>query len=192
MFALLLALSVVVIVNLVITFGLVRIVATLYRSSMPDTSGAVAEARKLAPPFVATSMSGRQVDSGAFVGRLTALLFISPSCSSCLASMEQLEIVRRRAAGHVVLICDGTRSECEALASRFDPVDMVFDGDRRIRSLYQISSYPSAVLIGVDGRIQSYGRPSAQDIADVVDHVTQPPQDLDPRAETISTPRVLT
>lgn len=125
--------------------------------------------RKEAPPFREKTMSGTIVESSTFRGRLTSLLFISPSCATCVVTLEQLAIVGTRAAGNVVLVCDGLSDECRALAERFEPIELIHDEDRRLRRLYGVSQYPMSVLIGVDGRIQSYGGPAADDLQAVVD-----------------------
>ncbi len=157
--------------NAVVLIGLVRMVAQLYRAELPNSSVLDVEGRKEAPPFIAKSMTGSVVDSAGFRGRLTALLFISPTCATCVATLEQLAIVGSRAAGNVVLVCDGTGEECEALAERFAPIELIHDDDRRIRRLYGVTQYPMSVLIGVDGRIRSYGQPAASDIRAAVDQV---------------------
>jgi len=159
------------VMNAVVLIGLVRIVAQLYQAVLPNSNPLDGGVRKEAPAFIAKSMTGSVVDSAGFRGRLTALLFISPTCASCVATLEQLAIVGARAAGNVVLVCDGTSEECEALADRFAPIELIHDDDRRIRRLYGVTRYPMSVLIGVDGRIRSYGQPAAEDIRAVVDQV---------------------
>jgi hypothetical protein len=178
------ALTVVVILNTIVLIGVVRMVVQLYRAVAPAEDPAAPSSRKLAPTFVARALDGSVVDSARFLGRITALLFVSPTCASCMTTLEQLAVVKRRAAGNVVLVCDGDASECRALADTYAPVQVVHDVDRRVRHLYDITRFPMAVLIGIDGKIRSYGEPSPADLQDVVDQpdwASLPPGDAPPR-----------
>jgi hypothetical protein len=162
-------LAVVVILDTVVLMGVVRMVVQLYRAVSPDADPAAPASRKPAPAFVARAIDGSLVDSANFVGHITALLFVSPTCASCMTTLDQLAVVKRRAAGNVVLVCDGDTSECRALADTYAPVQVVHDADRRIRHLFDVTRFPIAVLIGVDGKIRSYGEPSAGDLQDVIE-----------------------
>jgi hypothetical protein len=174
------ALAVVVILDTVVLMGVVRMVVQLYRAVSPDADPAAPMSRKLAPAFVAHAMDGSFVDSARFVGRITALLFVSPTCTTCMTTLDQVAVIKKRAAGNLVLICDGDSSECRALADTYAPVQVVHDADRRIRHLYEVTRFPIAVLVGVDGKIRSYGEPSPADLLDVLeqpDLASVPPSD---------------
>jgi hypothetical protein len=176
-------LAVVVILNSIVLMGVVRMVVQLYRVVSPDGDPAAPTSRKDAPAFVARAMDGSLVDSARFVGRITALLFVSPTCTSCMTTLDQVALVKERAAGNLVLVCDGDSSECRALADTYAPVQLVHDADRRIRHLYEVTRFPMAVLIGVDGKIRSYGEPSPADLQDVLeqpDLASFPPSDAPP------------
>jgi hypothetical protein len=159
------------VVNAVVLVGLVRMVAELYRAVLPNANPLDNHGRKQAPPFAVRSMHGVEIDSSSYRGRLLSLLFVSPSCSSCAVSLEQLSLVAARAAGNIILVCDGEAAECQALADRFAAVELVHDGERRLRRLFEVSKYPTSVLIGVDGRIISYGQGSGSDFRDIIDSV---------------------
>jgi hypothetical protein len=174
------ALTVVVILNSVVLVGLVRMVVQLYRVVSPDADPAAPASRKVAPAFVTRAMDGSLVDSARFVGRITALLFLSPTCSTCMTTLDQVAAIKERAAGNLFLVCDGDASECRALADAYAPVQVVHDADRRIRNLYEVTRFPVAVLIGVDGKIRSYGEPSPayfQDVLEQPDLASVPPPD---------------
>jgi hypothetical protein len=159
------------IVNAIVLVGVIRMVAGLYRAVLPNANPLDNRGRKQAPSFALETMRGREIDSDRYRGRLLSLLFVSPSCASCAASLEQLALVAVRAAGNIVLVCDGDRDECQALADRFASIDVIHDAQRRLRRLFEISKYPMSVLIGVDGRIISYGQGSGSDFRDIVESV---------------------
>lgn len=178
-------LAVVVILDTIVLMGVVRMVVQLYRAVSPDADPAAPTSRKTAPAFVARAIDGSVVDSAQFIGRITALLFVSPTCASCMTTLDQLAVVKRRAAGNVFLVCDGDVSECRALADTYAPVQLVHDADRQIRHLFDVTRFPMAVLIGVDGKIRSYGEPSPADLQDVIeqpDWASLPPPDAPPRS----------
>lgn len=150
-----------VILNSLVLLGIVRIVHRLQQESIGTAQGWIG---RKAPPFQVEDLSGAPVGTNSFDGRVRALLFVSPSCRSCVASLEELDLLRRKAEGNVIVICQATHAECARLAatSQLDG-HVVADEDKRIGKLFDVSALPTAVLISDDNRIQSYGEPLRED-----------------------------
>lgn len=161
-------LALLVIIHSLVLIGLVRMVSQLYRTVLPEADPSGGPAGQALPAFVAQSLSGNIVDSAAFKGRLTALLFVSPSCASCMTTLDELEFIRAKAAGHVVVVCEGELDECSAIWKRFEPIELLHDDDRRIRKMLGVTRWPTAVLVGADGRIKSFGEPVRGELESLV------------------------
>jgi peroxiredoxin len=114
-----------------------------------------------APHFNARDIRGSEIRSEEFVGRRTALLFVSPSCRSCTATLEEIDALAWKADGHVLAVCRGDRHGCHELVERYElDLPFIVDDDYRISEAFGISAVPTAVLIDEDNRIEAYGNPS--------------------------------
>ncbi|HET8629148.1 MAG TPA: redoxin domain-containing protein [Thermomicrobiales bacterium] len=150
------ALWVIVILNTLLLLGVVRMVYQLQHSGGDGKLKPGEEA----PPFRAVDLAGTPVRSADFAGRLTALLFVSPTCPSCTTTLAEMDALRYKAQGNVIVICRAGRDDCARLAARHQlNVPTIADEDEEISRLFDISSVPTAVLINAGGRIQSYGNP---------------------------------
>jgi AhpC/TSA family len=149
--------------------GVIRMLAQVYEAVFPGQGPPADYAGKEAPSFAANTIAGVGVDSSSFRGRLTALLFVSPLCESCAATLEELEAVRLRAAGNVYVVCSGDLVECKALGEKLRPVEIIHDRHGDLRTLFEIRRTPTAVLIGKSGRIQSVGEPHRGELQAVLD-----------------------
>lgn len=78
------ALWILVISQSLISLGLVRVVYQLQRTGV----AAAPFEGKEAPKFSARDLSGAPISSATFTGRLTGLLFVSPTCQSCMEAFE--------------------------------------------------------------------------------------------------------
>jgi peroxiredoxin len=117
-----------------------------------------------APDFDVEDLRGRSVTNVMFPGRPTALLFVSPDCSSCAVTLQELEALQAKMEGRVIVICRSETHRCEALAANYGlELPVVADPDRVLSDLYRITAPPTAVLIAADGRIESYGHPMSAD-----------------------------
>ena len=161
-------LAVIAVVHTVILAGLLRMVSHLYGAVLPGQGPATDYAGKEAPLFVAESLTGSVIDSATFTDRMTALLFVAPSCEGCEATLDELEVVRARAAGNVFVVCTGGAEDCTSLVEKLQPVEVIHDRDGRIRRLFEVKKTPTAVLIGKGGRIQSYGEPDRGELQTLV------------------------
>jgi peroxiredoxin len=116
-----------------------------------------------APTLRAVDVFGTPIDSADFAGTMTALLFVSPNCSSCSVTLDEMErTLKTKTDGHVVLVCRAGADDCISLAEMYDvSVPVVADEDLAISRLFGIVSVPTAVLINESNRIHAYGQPMA-------------------------------
>jgi methylamine dehydrogenase accessory protein MauD len=158
------AVAVVVVFHSLVLLGLVQVVHELHRelrgSREPGTDGG-----QIAPEFEAVDVTGRPVGSQSLRGRLTALLFVSPTCPGCTTTLAETRALRHKANDSVVVICRESVEACRSLALDYGTqVPVVADADGEISRRYGISAVPSAVLIGSDGRVRSVGSPVREDL----------------------------
>jgi len=112
------------------------------------------------PDFERLDLSGKLVRSSDLVGHLTALLFVSTTCSSCSTTLREIEGLSYKSMGNIVIVCRAPSDECRALARTYGlQFSIVADPDNSLGNLFRIQAVPTAVLISVGGRIQSYGNP---------------------------------
>jgi peroxiredoxin len=144
--------------------GVVRAVAQLQRRG--SGSAAIDGAREVslhgqeAPEFVATDIVGNRIEGSEYAGRPRALLFVSPDCRSCSITLAEMAALEWKAEGTVIVVCEASASECRVLATKYGlGVPVIVDQDRDLMALFGVSSVPTAVLIGEDDRVQSYGEP---------------------------------
>ncbi|HKY55673.1 MAG TPA: redoxin domain-containing protein [Anaerolineales bacterium] len=164
------ALWILVILHSLILLRVVRIVYQLQQTA--SSSGKLSG--KEAPDFTSVDLSGVAISSTDFLGHLTLLLFVSPSCQSCMTTLEDMEYLNYKAQGNVIVICRAGREDCARLAEQYKvTVPVVADEDDDISRLYAISSVPTAILINADRRIQSYGRPDREKLEKVLETASE-------------------
>jgi len=157
------ALWLVVVFQSLVLLGLVR---TVYRSgaaSAPELS-ATSSGRLIghqAPEFSAVDVSGAPFDNGSLAGRMSALLFVTPDCTSCMATLEEVAALRHKVDGNLVVVCRAGSAECARLRETYHlhDVPVVVDEAREISQLFDVQGSPTAVLIGATGLVRSYGQP---------------------------------
>lgn len=116
------------------------------------------------PEFAVRDVDGEPITSKGLLGVPTALLFVSPDCSACAVTLHELDALKRRMSGNVVVVCRAVVDRCVSLAHHYDlSVPVVSDEDRHLSDLFRVTVPPMAVLIAADGTIESYGRPSSPD-----------------------------
>ena len=155
------ALWLLVVLQSLVLLGLVRIVYQLQQGSAVTGLGPMnLESGQKAPLFNATDLSGTAVRSTDFAGRLTALLFVSPTCQSCTTTLAEMKALNHKVDGNVVVICRAKHEECVQLAERYElDVPTIADEEEHLSQLFGISLVPTAILINSNNRIQSYGNP---------------------------------
>jgi len=145
-----------VIFQSLVLLGLVRTGYRLQRTGAPPGHLRGREA----PEFTAVDVSGEEVASVDFAGRLRAFLFVSPDCPTCTVTLEEMEALKWKTEGSVVVVCRGEPEGCRRLAETHEvSVPVLVDEELRVSELFLISSVPTAVLIDSENRIQSIGEP---------------------------------
>jgi peroxiredoxin len=80
-----------------------------------------------APSFRATDVSGRPVELEDYLGRETALVFVSPQCGSCRREIPALQVLagraRQGAGAAIVLVSDGDAADTQAWLSQMREED---------------------------------------------------------------------
>ncbi|HEX6864592.1 MAG TPA: redoxin domain-containing protein [Thermoanaerobaculia bacterium] len=161
------ALWVLVILQGLVLLALVRMVHELRNNAASfNVGGQSTAALKPAPPFQATALDGTRVTSEDFPGRLTALLFVSPTCTSCTTTLHEMRALHFKAQGNVVVICRASRYDSMRLAQahKLDGLPVIADEDDSLSRLYRVTTVPMAVLINGSGKIQSYGYPLREEM----------------------------
>ncbi|MGI8589095.1 MAG: peroxiredoxin family protein [Chloroflexia bacterium] len=182
------ALWVLVILQSLILLGLVRMVYQLQRTGVVGSSSEGIGDLSLrpgqeAPEFSAVDLSGAPISSADFHG-LKAILFVSPNCPSCTLTLYEMQALKYKASGNVLVVCRANRDECIRLAERHElDIPTVADEDERISRLFGVSSVPVAVLINDDGRIRSYGYPQRDELEKALG--TTPEGDAQPQVQGV-------
>jgi peroxiredoxin len=155
------ALWVLVVLHSLLLLGVVRLVYQSHRAGgAADSEEVGLKSGQRAPDFSAVDLSGAPVDSVDYAGRMRALLFVSPNCPSCTATLYEMDALNHKTQGNVVVVCRAEHQDCARLAVTHKlRVRTIVDEDERISRLFGVSSNPTAVLINERDRIQSYGHP---------------------------------
>lgn len=144
-----------------VLLGLVRIVSQM-QTAVSGVDPIAAAAREMngreVPRFQATATSGRIIDSAVIGERGAVLLFVSPDCSACTASLNAIDSLRGKK-GEVVVVCRGPAEECDRLIAMHElDIPIVIDTDRTVSELFKIRAVPTAVILD-ENHIESYGSP---------------------------------
>lgn len=158
------ALWVLVVLQTVVLLGVTRALHDARQSGalMDDLTDTLRG--KEAPAFSAEALSGEMITGAEYMGRQTALLFVSPDCETCAVTLTELEALRSKTSGSVILMCRSTREKCRQLAATYRlNVPVIVDEKLELSRLFRVAGAPTAVLIGADGRIEAYGMPMSAD-----------------------------
>ncbi len=124
------------------------------------------------PEFSAVDVSGTPIGNDDLAGRRSALLFVSPDCTSCAATLDEVEALRWKVDGNVIVVCRGAGPErCRELREMYnlETTPVVVDEDLKVSELFDVHVAPTAVLVGSNGRIETYGQPmKADELAELV------------------------
>lgn len=187
-----LALWVLVILQGLILLGLTRTVYRLQQSGGGGGHSSPSDSERLvgqrAPEFVAVDVLGQPVASSDLWGKLTALLFVSPLCSTCAVTLDELQGLKAKVNGNVVVVCLADTEQCRSVAEDYQlSVPVVADPDERITKLYDVNATPTAVLVGKGGRVLQYGRPSrADDLEEMMREPHQEQSEPQPEPQTVA------
>jgi peroxiredoxin len=157
------ALWILVVLQGLVLLGLARVVHRLQQDGDAFATAPLDSERlggQEAPRISGTDVFGAPVDSADFAGRLAAVLFVSPSCSSCTVTLDELHALEGKVEGNLLLVCHGDTEECQRLARDYHiTLPVMADVDQQIGKRYDVAGVPTAVLIGRSGRIMRYGHP---------------------------------
>lgn len=113
-----------------------------------------------APEFEAVATDGTTIDSHQLRGRRSALLFVSPTCPACLASLDEVAALKSKVNDNVIIVNRAPLEESRQLARTYDlGVPIVPDEFATIGDLFAITRHPMAVLIDEEYRIEKQGEP---------------------------------
>jgi len=114
-----------------------------------------------APRFEALDLAGNLVGTEQLRGRSSLVLFVSPNCSSCMLTLDELHAVQHKVdGGNVLVVCGARDADCRNLASDHNlTVPVVADEDASIGKLFDVTAFPTAVLLNAGTRVVSYGHP---------------------------------
>lgn len=156
------------------TLVLMALLHATYRresAAQPSASAAVSvappgpAAGQRAPAFrTIDAITGAPVTNEHFAGKLTALLFVSPHCASCMTTLDELNALRHKVHGNVALVCGGDQAECARVVGRYEGLTLptLVDADNAIRNAFQVPGTPYAVLVNEVGTIEFTGQPMRQ------------------------------
>lgn len=120
----LLSLSVLVILNFLLTFALIR------RVNRIDSVGSIEplDIGEKAPPFETKTLEGKMISSGNLLSQSFLMVFMSPNCSPCASKIDEIAdlVPRVRAAQKdLLLVSNGSVTEAQeffASARTLDPL----------------------------------------------------------------------
>jgi peroxiredoxin len=142
-----------------VLLGVVRQMYDLKRDEPEADDGAHQRGRPM-PEFAAVDLDGEPVDSSAFAGRLTGLLFVGSDCETCALTLHDLEALEAKAENNLVVVCQGAREQCAELAEVYRiAAPVIADHDHEIADLFDVTSVPTAVIVDQYGQIARYGQP---------------------------------
>ena len=157
----------VVLLNLLLTFGLVR------RLNADQANGASAstmglKAGETAPDFTAQTLSGETVTLSSYAGRNVAFVFISTHCTPCHEILPSLALLAPRAARagvELVLVSSDEMEETHTFVEKEHislPVLVAPIKNNAFMEDYKSMSTPSYCFIDGQSRVQSSGYPSLE------------------------------
>jgi thiol-disulfide isomerase/thioredoxin len=122
----------VLLLNLLLTLRVVRWLRSVQQAEKLDQERAELPELPVgepAPPFRTRDLAGHPVRSEDYLGRETALVFVSPHCGPCRQEVPQLvglaAVARQRAGAEIVLVSDVGVVETRAWLAKIEDEDSV-------------------------------------------------------------------
>jgi thiol-disulfide isomerase/thioredoxin len=158
--AIVVLLSVLVVANMLLTWGMVRRLRALQdqvaAGIVPPPENGLHPGDE-APDFSALTPAGATVTRDEVVRGETVLVFMSPHCEACETHLPSVRQLGRTPDGPAaVAVIDGTREESGHLLEGLQgdvPVLFAPRGATDLLERYRVHTYPSSYVVGVDGRI---------------------------------------
>lgn len=154
-------LAVLVVANMLLTWGMLRRLRALQEQVVAGTGPAPENGLHPgdeAPDFAALTTGGSTVTRDEVVRGETVLVFLSPHCEACETHLPSVRLLARGAGGSpaAIAVIDGTREESGHLVDGLEgdvPVLFAPRGSTDLLDRYQVNTYPSSYVVGADGRI---------------------------------------
>lgn len=167
------ALWALVVFQSLVVVGLVKARAVARAAGSASAGGLIGDEPFIGQPvpeFDATTVLGERITSADLRGAPSAILFVSPDCTSCAVTLRDLAGLRAKMDGNVVVVCRSSASRCESLAHHYDlVVPVIVDSDKQLSDRFGISATPTAVMVDAEGKFESFGRPmSPEDLEEQV------------------------
>jgi len=161
------ALWVLVILQGLVLLGVVRVVHNLQQgaalAALPPQAGESLTSQRV-PEFTALDVFGEPVSSDDLTAPLNALLFVSPKCSNCVVTLEELQALQSKVDGNVLVVCMAETEECRRIVRDFDlSVRVIADPDDELAKRFDIIAPPTAVLVSAAGHVVQYGHPGREE-----------------------------
>lgn len=113
------------------------------------------------PDFRAADLAGRAFSTATLTGRPTVVLFVSPTCQSCMLTLDELKALTSDPTRGLFIVCRAEEADCHRLADVYQLSAPVIPDERaELMTLFGVSGLPTAVRIGADGVIESHGAPA--------------------------------
>jgi hypothetical protein len=104
--------------------------------------------------------SGQRFETHQSFGRLRILLFVTPDCSVCDLLARSTRDLEAGQFTMLIPICVGNKEECGAFLPHFNAkIPLLYNVEHSVLQAYDISSYPTAVILDARGRVRGYGYP---------------------------------
>lgn len=146
---------VLVVIQFAILLGVIHVIAQIQRN--PGNGNWIG---REVSAFSAADVEGVEFTEQNLGGRIAALLFVSPTCGTCTASLTELQVVNAKAPGNVFVICQAGTYDCSLVAEQYGSgLRVIVDSERTISQLFGITTVPTAVLVDERRVIRSYGQP---------------------------------
>lgn len=138
---------------------LIRLLALVTLFAAVPVNAAMPKVGSIAPGFTLKSNAGKNLKLGDLRGQVVMINFWATWCGPCRQEMPHLNRLqeRYRKAGFTVLgvnIDDQPEVAREMIQKLAIVFPVVFDTDKQVSRLYDMSAMPSTLLLDRDGRIR--------------------------------------
>lgn len=131
-----------------------------------------------APLFQLSALDGSQQSLATLLapGKPLLLFFSSATCGPCNELMGEVVQWQKQYADRLTIatINRGTAADVRAKAGELNPAYALLQEEAEVAATYQIAGTPSAVLVGVDGRIRSAMAGGAVAVRELVSNASRP------------------
>src|SRR3712207_3878464 len=111
------ALWAIVVFQALVMLGLVRTVYELKSRPVVDDHESEEDLEGApAPTFRSTDVFGEEIDSADLGDRPAAILFVSADCPTCAATFNQLEGLKMKTDGRIIVVCRSDTDACRRIA----------------------------------------------------------------------------